>query len=154
MTDGVATGELGFRVLSRQLEEYADRAEDFRPVWPLVGDLVSQAVGEQFATEGARFHTPWKPLDPDYKRWKIQQGWSSQTLVASGRMRDSFTSRPMAIERYYPDHADFGSDVEYAEYHQTGTSRGLPRRPIVDWEDETLLRDVDGVLQSYLDGEL
>jgi len=44
-------------------------------------------------------------------------------------MRD-YTSRPMGVENYRPQSADFGSKLPYAKYHQHGT-RNMPARRVL-----------------------
>lgn len=121
--------------VSMEIEDMGKRANNLTPVWKSIGSYLSMANRKQFATNGAYYGTPWKPLKPEYLQWKIKSGYSKRTLVQTGAMKASFTSRPMSIEKYYPKRAEFGSSNRLAKFHQSGTRRNgkpaIPARPIM-----------------------
>lgn len=97
------------------------------PMWSNVGSYLSASVKRQFATEGAYYGRPWKPLKPRYAAWKATRGYSGKILVQTGAMRASFVSRPMGIEVYSGKSAIFGSADQKAIWHQFGTHRNGKR---------------------------
>lgn len=121
--------------VKRRLGTFERRADNIRAVWPRVGRYMSSVTRRQFTTAGTFLKTPWKPLKPEYKLWKVRNGYSRAILIKTGEMRSSFTSRPMDIEEYHSDHAIFGSSNPLAVYHQYGTRRNgrkiLPARKIL-----------------------
>lgn len=121
------------RKVTHRIKETSKRAKDISPIWPKVGSYLSRANAKQFTSKGSYYGTPWKPLNPDYAHWKLRNGYGRRTLVLTGAMKASFTSRPMSIERYYKKSAVFGSNNELAIFHQYGTSgrTSVPARPIM-----------------------
>ncbi len=80
----------------------------------------------------------WQPLAPS----TIAAKGHDTILVDSGRLINSLTQQgPDAIRRVEGGRGNyelvFGTSVEYAIFHDTGTAR-MPARPAVGWSDETL----------------
>ena len=121
-----------------------------------VGSYIAASNRRQFATHGAYYGTPWKPLKPDYLQWKVRSGYSRRTLVMTGGMRASFVSRPMKIEKYYGDTAEFGSDHWLEKFHQYGTfrngKRAIPPRPIMK-KTPVMVKGVAGIIKAHVLGE-
>lgn len=119
----------------RKLVAMSRRVDDLTPIWPKIGLFLSREVSKQFTTHGAYMGTPWAPLKPDYRAWKIANGFPGKTLVMTGDMKSTFVRRPMQREIYHRDHAIFGSDDQKARWHAAGTERDgrqiLPARPIM-----------------------
>lgn len=139
----------GDRRVKQLLTEMADRTVGVQVAWPKVGDVVADAMREQFATEGvALTGRRWAPLKPHYLRWKRRRGFHTEILRQTDAMKDSLTSRPMAVEEYRPFSATFGTDDPKAEFHQSGT-RFMPQREIINVTDD-LADDVNSVLARYI----
>lgn len=145
----------GDRDVSRKIRAYGTRAEDVSKAWPRVGSYLSRAVRQQFVTEGVRFGKPWKPVKPAYRLWKIRNGLSRKTLVATGAMRQSFVGRPMDIEEYRGNTAVFGSSDPKAVWHHYGTRRDgkrvNPARPILVITND-VAKDVRQILADHITG--
>ena len=83
-----------------------------------------------FATQGGASGKAWNALDTEYQAWKIAHYGGVPTMIRTGDLyRDLITLRGG------PNHighksAQFGTDIEYARFHQTGT-RHMPEREIV-----------------------
>jgi len=106
------------------------RAEDFRPVFRWAQREMERANRANFATEGVASGAAWKPLDPKYGAWKLAHYGAKPILVLTRDLKSSLTSL-----RGYPNEigrkvATFGTDVEYAKFHQSGTSK-MAQRTIV-----------------------
>lgn len=125
------------------------------PAWPKVGVVMNKAVAKQFATKGAYFGTPWKPLTPRYLSWKLAHGFPRDILIMTGQMRGTLVSRPMNIEEYMGNRAVFGTSNQKAIWHHHGTRyRGQqvnPPRPILK-ATQPLAEDVADVLAEYIMG--
>lgn len=138
---------------SKQLQSLGARARDVSPAWPKVGAYLSSAVRKQFVSEGAYFGKPWRPLRPEYRRWKIRQGLNRKILVATGAMRKEFTGRPMDLEDYGPKSATFGSNNPRALWHHYGTrhngKRVNPPRPILVTTQQ-VRSDVKQILHDWI----
>lgn len=89
---------------------------------------------------------PWPMLAES--TLKRKPGRSAEILVASGDLREGFIT-PFAGSRGYGHttqeggfvYLEVGSNMEYADFHQTGTSR-MPKRQIVpdQWPQEDIDR--------------
>lgn len=114
---------IGMGKVKRRIRAMEMRAEDATRVWPRVGSYLSRQVRRQFTTRGAAMGTPWEPLKPQYRTWKVSHGYPRSILVRTGDLRSSFTHRPMDIEHYTPKTGTFGSNDPKAVWHQYGTHR-------------------------------
>lgn len=136
-----------------QIDAMSKRTKNLTPVWKTVGSYLAMANRKQFATHGAYYGTPWKPLKPDYLQWKIKNGYSRKTLVQTGSMKASFTSRPMTIEKYYPKKAEFGSNHPLAKFHHNGThrngKRAIPPRKIMS-KNKQVTKAVRSIIADYI----
>lgn len=112
----------GLEAGGRRLEAFLERAGDLDAVLDEIGGHLVQSVQERFESG----------TGPDGERWKpsiraLAQG--GQTLVDSGRLRDSVTHK---VE---PGRVVVGSNLIYAAIHQEGGRAGrnlsvdLPARP-------------------------
>lgn len=141
------------RKVSNRIKDLSKRSRDVSPVWPKVGSYLSHANRKQFTSRGAYYDTPWKPLKPEYRRWKLRSGYGRRTLVLTGAMKASFTTRPMSIERYYKKSAVFGSTSELAIFHQYGTRRNgkpaIPARPIMKTTPK-VRKTINSMIEYYV----
>lgn len=115
----------------RGFEAMAHEVEDLSEPLAKVGRELLGSIHEQYRTEGEHGHYGrWKPLSPNYERWKRGQVGDQPILVFTGRTRAemlkqsavSVTPRRMTYEPDVPD---------YAPGHQVGEGR-LPQRRMVD----------------------
>lgn len=129
---GVFVNGNGIAKARKRLADIERRAADLTPAWPKVQDYLADVEGEQFKTRGARLGTPWKPLNPVYRLWKVKHG-PRQPLVLTGGLKDSFQGQGRyAIRDTNRKTAKFGSKHPLAHIHQKGTSGGkIPARPIL-----------------------
>jgi phage gpG-like protein len=74
---------------------------------------------------GGSMQTPaWAPLKESTAKQKARKGYSPTPLIRTGHLRQSF--RPF----WNKEQAGIGSEVPYAQYHESGTSR-LPQRAML-----------------------
>jgi hypothetical protein len=120
--------------IARSFRAMAVRDENVAIIWPRVGNLIARSNREQFATRGAFYGTPWKPLSPRTIADKLKHGYGRQMLVRSGALKLEFTGRPMALEVYSSRSARFGSRSKLSVWQQRGTHhngrRHIPPRTI------------------------
>lgn len=139
----------GDRRVRQLLSEMVDRTHGVEAVWPKVGDVIADHLEQQFESEGQHFlGRQWAPLKPSYRRWKVRNGFDPRRLHKTGAMRKSLTSRPMAVEEYFPTRAVFGTDDEKAAFHQDGT-KFMPQRQIISVTDD-LSDDVSSQIARYI----
>lgn len=134
----------GLEGAGRRLEGILARAGDLSPVLDEIGAHLVQSVQERFESG----------IGPDGDRWKpsiraLAEG--GQTLVDSGRLRDSVTHQ---VE---PGRVVVGSNLVYAAIHQVGGEAGrnhsvkLPARPYlgISTGDEI---EIGAILDDHLAG--
>lgn len=121
----------GFDRARRQFREMRERAADVRPAWSALLDWWADRNITHFRNQGKRWKTPWKQLADVTLAEKLRLGYPPDILVRTGDLRRSLTARPLGIERLRPHDMEAGTDVDYAPYHQDGTSK-MPARKLVN----------------------
>lgn len=112
------------------LTKAEERADNMIPVWLWARRELEQANAENFAANGLPSGKAWSPLDPEYGTWKSSRFPGMPTLVRSGKLFNSLTNLrglPNFVRR---DAAAFGTNIEYAKFHQSGTFK-MPKRQIL-----------------------
>jgi phage gpG-like protein len=122
----------GEEIVSRTLLRFADNVEDARPAFSRIMRLLEEAAREQFATEGSAGGEPWAPLAESTLRSKPP---GKGILENSGRLLNSLVAGGVAgsgdaVRFLGTQELRWGTNVEYAAFHQHGTSR-MPRRRVV-----------------------
>lgn len=114
----------------------ADSIKDWRKyIWPQVRDrAIRPWLRRQFAAQGQGAHGPWVALSPKYALRKDRKYPGKPILVASGTLMDSLLSEDNEGEMT-PRTFNYGTNVPYGIFQQTGTRRGLPARRIFDPEE-------------------
>ena len=137
---------------SRRIRGYIRRTEN--QVGPLrkSRDFMRMANAANFAAGGLPAGG-WAPLDPEYAAWKAAAFPGRGPLVRTGRMLSELTSlRGQAFEVLNPLEAVFRlPDVEYAEFHQYGTTK-MPARKIV-FEPEGFAQYVAEQVEDHIMAE-
>lgn len=102
------------------LNRMDQRAKNFRPVFGWARRELQRANRENFTSNGLPTGG-WDPRTRDYA-WPL--------LRKSGKLFRSLSSLRGAPNEISPTFAIFGTSIEYAKFHQTGT-RDMPKRQIV-----------------------
>jgi len=104
------------------------RASDIRPLSFKVRTVFRQAEETRFDRMGPG----WPPLAESTRERKARDGLDPRVMRAKGVLYRSLTSPRAAlqVDRRDQHEMEFGTQVPYAKYHQTGT--GVPRRPVVE----------------------
>jgi phage gpG-like protein len=113
------------------LDKMDDRIGDMRPVFRWTKGYLETANAANFAANGLPTGQPWKPLDAQYGAWKARNYPGTGMLRQTGRLFRSLTSlSDSSANIISKDTATFGTSVEYAKFHQYGTTK-MPKRQIV-----------------------
>ena len=130
---------LGINTAQREIRVMGERVQDFTQAWDSVIDtVIDPAIERQFETEG---DGRWQPRKDDLPHPLLQK---------TGKLRRSYTGDGEGhIEERRRDGLLFGSDVEYADFIEDGTSR-MPARPVLDFIDEQFSQDVAHALDNWL----
>jgi len=133
------------------LEEVDRRLNDFRPLFLKIQKELEMSWSSNFTTLGLTSGSPWKPLDSQYGSWKAVNFPGAPPMVKTGQLFSSLSDlrgKPNEIERM---RARFGTNIEYAKFHQYGTTR-MPKRQIVFVEQGAESRWADQAADYVLDG--
>lgn len=116
----------------RRFGQILRRSRDFKPVFRWMFQELQEAHRENFRTQGAASGFPWKPLEPQYASWKIENYGANGVLVRSGDLERSLTmnSGRGAVRDIGARTAEFGTKLPYAKFHQSGTSNMAQRKPL------------------------
>jgi phage gpG-like protein len=116
----------------RRFGQILRRSRDFRAVFRWMFQELQEAHRENFRTQGAASGFPWKPLEPQYASWKIENYGANGVLVRSGDLERSLTmnSGRGAVRDIGARTAEFGTKLPYAKFHQSGTSNMAQRKPL------------------------
>jgi hypothetical protein len=123
----------GLAAVARRFREMQLRVRDLSPAWEEVLTWWAMANKEQFASRGARWRSPWKPLAPSTVAQKRREGFLNESLVRTTDLRRELTNRPLGMERIRASDMEAGTDLSYAHFHQRGT-RKMPRRVLINSE--------------------
>lgn len=113
----------------RRMREMERRSKDFKAVFRWAKKQLQLANSENFSTSGMPVGG-WAPLNADYSAWKAVHYPGRPPMQATGNLRASLTTLNGPANKIGLKEAQFGTDVEYARFHQYGTTR-MPKRQIV-----------------------
>lgn len=134
---GGATGDAVVEEIAAAFERAGEELHDFgKHVFPELVPVFEEGVARQFEARGGGSTGGWAALSPKYASWKERYYPGLPLLERTHALRDALTqSNAVGAYRVYnSDKFDFGTEgVEYASYHQTGTSR-MPTRPVFDFD--------------------
>jgi phage gpG-like protein len=114
--------------LDRQLLRFQEAFSDLSPAFEVLADDFLTVNKRQFDSEGGNSGT-WAPLAPATVR---RRGSAHPILNEHGDLRESLTQRggKGSVRTVGPHELFVGTDVDYAHFHQSGTSRMPRRRPV------------------------
>ena len=99
---------------------------DLQVLWDLFKPIMAEIEEQQFDTQG---EGAWPGLAESTLAEKSAGGWPSDPLVRTGNLKESLVDPGRAAETG-PMQMTWGSDVPYAIFHQTGTSK-MPQRQVI-----------------------
>lgn len=105
------------------------RSKTFEPIFIVAKKRIEASNVANFTANGLPAGG-WAPLDPQYAAFKAAKFPGRPTLVGNGRLFRSVASMTNSISSISPTKAEFGTNVEYAKFHQYGT-RKMPKRKII-----------------------
>jgi len=113
----------------RRMKAMEKRSRDFRPVLRWAKRELQKANAANFTSNGLPVGG-WSPLKPRYAAWKATRFPGTPTLVMSGKLFRELRSLNGPANSIGMTSATFGTDIEYAKFHQYGTSK-MPKRQII-----------------------
>lgn len=136
----LSIGIAGDQQVARYLLHVGARGVDATPAFEAIMLRLEQIEAEQFGSEGAHGGgEQWEQLSPVTIARKKAAGKGAEKILSfSGDLRRSLTDAGDgdAIRMAFPNAMKFGSNLKYAEVHQTGNKAGtLPRRRPIELQD-------------------
>ena len=113
----------------RLMRDMERRSKDFKPVFRWAKQELERANEANFTASGLPAGG-WAPLNARYASWKSTHFPGRPMMEITGRLRDSLTRLVGPANKIDRMSAEFGTDVEYAKFHQYGTTR-MAKRKIV-----------------------
>lgn len=111
-----------------QTGAFQEELLNFERLWERFVPLMSQFEQQRFDTEG---FGEWPQLAESTVQWKDAHGYGDLgILVRTGALRDSLVD-PEQAATVEPASLVWGTDVDYAQWHQDGTDR-MPQRKVLD----------------------
>lgn len=105
------------------------RARNFMSVFRWARDELRKANAANFASNGLPAGG-WAPLDAEYAAWKAVNFPGAPPMQRGGRLLRDLTTLSGSGNRIGLTSAEFGTTVEYAKFHQYGTTK-MPARKVV-----------------------
>lgn len=112
-----------------EIEKIKDNLDDFGPVFKQARENLKTLFRNNFLQNGLPAGG-WKPLDAEYGSWKSINFPGRGPMVRSGKLFRSLSELRGNPNKIDKKEATFGTNIKYAEFHQSGT-RNMPARPVV-----------------------
>ena len=113
----------------KSLRAMERRAADFTPVFRWAKKELERANRDNFTASGLPVGG-WSPLNSEYGAWKAREFPGAPIMQISGKLFRSLASLDGSPNVISKTKAQFGTNVEYAKFHQYGTTK-MPKRQIV-----------------------
>ena len=120
----------GIKRTRRYIRGIMKRSLNFHTQLRWARDEIKKANRANFATQGLASGKAWNALDLEYQSWKMAHYGPLPTMVREGDLFRQLTTLSGRVNHVGIKHATFGTDQDYAGFHQTGT-RFMPARKIV-----------------------
>jgi len=112
------------------LDDMKKRTRKMKPVFYWAKRELETRYAANFTANGLP-SGGWSPLSPQYASWKATNVPGAPPMVRTGKLFRSVTELENSRVNAVTDtRAEFGTDVEYAKFHQYGTSKMAKRRVI------------------------
>lgn len=115
--------------VNEYMDEIEDKANNLKPVFHWAKRELEKANAKNFLSNGLPVGG-WAPLEPSYSAWKATRFPGMPTMIRSGALFRSLTSINSKDFEINDTTATFSTSIEYAKFHQYGTSK-MPARKIV-----------------------
>jgi phage gpG-like protein len=138
------------------LDKIDERANDVKPVFRWAQNELERANSRNFGTSGMPVGN-WKRLDAQYAAWKAVNIPGAPRMFATGKLFRSLTNMSAhGVSVITDKSAEFGTSVEYAKFHQYGTTK-MPKRKIVytpkEFSRDFRMKTVDHIVEGIVDVE-
>lgn len=137
----------GFDGLQLLLDRFSENIANPAPMFDAMADVFADTQRRSFDSSGATYGG-WAPLSPAYAAWKDAHYPGQPILTLTGELRASLAERPLGVEHIDNQRMVLGTAIEYARYHQDGTST-MPARPIINEPTSGEMRQYGSILHEF-----
>ena len=131
-----------------RLDEMKKRIKKMKPVFYWARRELENRYAANFTANGLP-SGGWSPLSPKYASWKATHVPGAPPMIRTGKLFRSVTELENSRLNVITDsRAEFGTDVEYAKFHQYGTNKMAKRRII--FTPVGFTHDLAGVITKYI----
>lgn len=135
------------------LKAIQSRLKDLRPAWRNVLRYMQKATKQQFASEGSRSGSAWKPLSPAYREWKAIRYPGKPLLRRTDRLFKALTGKTQdSVQDIQADSLTYGEKTGYGARHQRPKRGRLPRRKFLAVTDEDR-RAITKMVRAHLEDQ-
>ena len=114
----------------KRMVDMKRRGKDFAPVFKEARSGLEAWNSANFTQNGVPSGSPWNALHASTLQWKAMHYPGTTPMVRTGKLFRSLTSLKGPANSIGGNEAEFGTNIEYAKFHQYGTSK-MPKRKIV-----------------------
>ena len=143
----VITIDIDISDVTKRFKDMGKRSTDFGPVWRWAKRSLEGSFSDNFRSGGALVGG-WDPLDVGYASWKAKNFPGRPKLRIDGTLFRSVRYLDGGVNKIDKLSATFGTDVEYAKFHQYGTTK-MPARKIV-FEPIGFSHDLSKKMEHYV----
>lgn len=130
----------GDQQLMRGFSRFAENIKDLTSPFEEIAKDFNEGEVKQFQSAGSYGAGGWAPLLPGTVERKARGGYSMDILVRSGALRDAMAGRGIgAVKEIRPLSMRVGTNLNYARFHQKGTTR-MVARPVIMLPEEQKTR--------------
>lgn len=139
----------------KRFRAYTARGRDLMPINLKIANDMTRVAENQFRTGGRYGGTAWPALAQSTVERKARAGQHPDILRRTDALYRSLTNPQDEHHFQFVDNhtVDFGSHLEYADLHNTGTSR-MPARPIIEVTPRDVRRWAKGIQRYILTGKI
>ena len=149
MSKVIVTIEIDEQNAEKMLERIVKRSKDMRPVWRYAKRKLESSFSQNFLSGGALVPGGWAPLDGSYSAWKAVHFPGAKKMFLTGKLFRSVSElSDTSVNKINRLSAEFGTNVEYAKFHQYGTSK-MPARKII-FEPRGFTRDIAEKVKEHV----
>lgn len=129
---------LNLEPLKAKLRKLKDELDEMDGLWDRISDIMVEETHLLWDSEGATAVPPWPPLAEATIEKKTRMGVPLDPMVETGALKESFfgefTQGRSSLGTFTSKEFSWGTDVEYAKYHQEGPEHNdaLPVRNVVN----------------------
>lgn len=116
----------------KRMVDMKRRGKDFAPVFREARSGLEAWNSANFTQNGVPSGSPWNALHASTLQWKAMHYPGTSPMVRTGKLFRSLTSLKGPANKINGNEAEFGTNIEYAKFHQYGTTNMAARKLVFE----------------------